>query len=137
MDALTVDEFFAYQDIYKYFFNGQSDIEAPILQNIFNVEGLMGYHGVPQMPLFVYEAIADEICPAIATDILVDRYCAAGANILHERNTVGGHIAELYNGDGRAFDWLSSVLDETYSSMYSATGCTIQNVTIGTDTSPI
>ena len=137
MDALTGDAFFAYQDIYKYFINGRSDIEAPIIQNILNFEGLMGYHGVPQMPLFVYKAIADELCPTVDTDILVDRYCAVGANILYERNTIGGHLAELYNGDGRAFEWLSSVLDGTYGSMYSATGCTIRNVTVGTDTSPI
>jgi hypothetical protein len=137
MSALVGDEFFAYQDIYKYFINGRADLEVPIIQKVFNVEGYMGYHGVPQMPLFVYKAIAEEIAPIEDTDALVEKYCGVGANILYQRNTIGGHLAEMYNADASAFEWLSSVLDGTYSSKYSAQGCTIQNVTVGTDTSPI
>ena len=137
MDSTTGDAFFQNQDIYRYFINGKASIEVPILQHIFDVEGLMGYHGIPQMPLFIYKAIADETAPIVDTDQLVDKYCAVGANILYQRNTIGGHLAELTNGDGRAMDWLSSVLDGTYSLRYSAAGCNIQNVTEGTDTSPI
>jgi hypothetical protein len=137
MDSITGDAFFQNQDIWNYFANGNATIEVPLIQHVFDVEGLMGYHGVPQMPLFIYKAIAEEIAPIVDTDELVNKYCAVGVNILYQRNTVGGHLAELTNGDRRAFEWLSSVLDGTYSMKYKAEGCAIQNVTVGTDTSPI
>lgn len=137
MSSAVSADYFANQDIYKYFINGKADIQAPVIQEVFDVEGYMGYHGVPQMPLFIYKAIAEELAPIENTDDLVTKYCAVGANILYHRNTVGGHIAEMYNEDANAFEWLRSVLDGTYSSKYSAEGCTVQNVTVGTDTSPI
>jgi hypothetical protein len=71
------------------------------------------------------------------TDALVAKYCAVGANILYQRNTVGGHFAEDSNGDASAFEWLSSVLDETYSMRYSPQGCTIQNVALDVTSSPL
>jgi hypothetical protein len=117
---------FALQDIYEYFIDGSADLQSSVLQQVINRNGLMGYHGVPQMPLFVYQAIADEIGKIEETDALVSKYCAAGADILYQRNTVGGHSEEAVNGDARAFEWLSRVLDGTYSS----TGCMIQNVTL-------
>ncbi|KAL1962662.1 hypothetical protein VTN77DRAFT_9296 [Rasamsonia byssochlamydoides] len=99
---------FMNQDISDYFVNGEAYVQA-------------------QMPLFVYKAIADEISPIGETDALVDKYCAVGANILYQRNMVGGHLAEYTNGDARAFEWLRSVLEGTYT---PASGCTIQNVTV-------
>jgi Secretory lipase len=75
----------------------------------------MGYHGVPQMPLFVYKAIADEVSRIEDTDALVNRYCAVGASVLYQRNTVGEHILEENNADATAFAWLSSALDVTVS----------------------
>lgn len=35
----------------------------------------MGYHGVPQMPIFAYKAIGDEVSVIADTDDLVDKYC--------------------------------------------------------------
>lgn len=40
----------------------------------------MGYHGVPQMPIFAYKAIEDEISVVEDTDALVDKYCNSKAN---------------------------------------------------------
>jgi hypothetical protein len=122
---------FAYQDMYQYFIDGKTDLDAPILQRVLNRDGVMGFHGVPQMPMFVYKAIADEASLVGDTDALVDRYCGIGANILYQRNTIGNHIAEYTNGVARSFEWLSTVLDGTYSMVYSPLGCTVQNVSVG------
>ena len=97
----------------------------------------MGYHGVPQLPLFVYKAIADEVSPVEETDAIVKKYCAVGANILYQRNTVGGHYVEDINGDARALEWLSSVLGGTYGTTSLSQGCTIQNVTLNVTSSPL
>jgi hypothetical protein len=74
----------------------------------------MGYHSVPQMLLYIYKAITDEISPIADTNALVDKYCIVGAtSILYKQNTVGGYSADDINGDAIAFEWLSSVLNRT------------------------
>ena len=128
---------FAFQDIYSYFVDGRADLHMPPIQKIINSDGVMGYHGVPQIPLYVYKAIGDEVTPIEETDALVDKYCTVGANIFYQRNTVGGHAAEQTNGLAGALEWLSGVLDGTYSSSPLSQGCTIQDVTVNVTSSPL
>ncbi|KAK7709835.1 hypothetical protein SLS64_006077 [Diaporthe eres] len=70
---------YAYQDMGEYFIGGIADITSPIVLNIINRDGIMGYHGVPQMPIFAYKAIGDEISVVEDTDALVDKYCNSKA----------------------------------------------------------
>ncbi|CZR68880.1 related to lipase 1 [Phialocephala subalpina] len=131
IDFETGNILYQYQDIFNYFIGGKADLEVPLIQDIFNANGYQGYHGIPQMPTFVYKAIHDELSPVEDSDALVDRYCSVRANILYQRNTVGSHLDEDSNGDARAFEWLKTVLNGSYGSQYSTEGCTIQNVTVG------
>lgn len=124
---------FNMSDVFAYFLNGSSFLQASVISDMFENDAAMGLHGVPQMPLFVYKAIADEISYTNYTDALVDKYCDNGASILYERNTVGGHLAEETNGDARAFAWLQTVL----SGKHQAQGCTIRNVTLNTTDSAL
>lgn len=117
---------FINQDITKYFETGVSALQAPIPQKVINRDGVMGYHGVPQMPLFAYKAIKDEVSPINDTDKLVSRYCDVGATIKYDRNTIGSHTTESTNGAARAVDFLTQVLN----GKYNATGCQIMNVTV-------
>ena len=137
MSATQAFATFANQNSFSYFEGGITVFNSPMIQRIIESDGLMGYHGVPQMPVLAYKAIADEISPTNDTDALVAKYCAVGANILYQRNTVGGHQAEEINGDARAFEWLRSVLDGTHCKIYETQGCTIQNVTLNVTSSPI
>jgi hypothetical protein len=127
-----IDAVFGNQTITDYFVDGIADLLAPSVLQAFNRDGMMGYHGTPQMPLFVYKAIEDELSPIADTDALVARYCGVGATIQYQRNDVGGHGAEFQNGEASAFAFLVSVLEGTYT----ATGCSTQNVTIAINTSP-
>ncbi|KAK3319103.1 secretory lipase-domain-containing protein [Apodospora peruviana] len=121
---------FRYQNIYDYFVGGYADIHEPkVVQHMYNVDGYMGYHGVPRMPVFIYKAVNDELSDVADTDALVDRFCGVGANILYHRNLAGNHNQELVNGRQRAFAWLTSILDGSYSDAYAAMGCTVVNVT--------
>jgi hypothetical protein len=97
----------------------------------------MGYHGIPQMPIFAYKAIADEESPIADTDKLVAGYCGVGANIYYVRNTVGGHEAEYVNGHPAAEACLDSVLDGTYVQKYPTQGCTIEDVTVNITSFPL
>ena len=130
MSLSQTTETFAFQNVFDYFVDGTAILEAPIIKRIFNTDSLLGYHGVPQMPLFMYKAIADEIAPTRDTDAVVAMYCGAGANILYHRNTVGEHVTEANNEDAMAFEWLSTVLAGTYADYFSTQGCTLRNVTV-------
>jgi hypothetical protein len=133
----TVDQVaFANQNFFDYFVSGDSFLQTPLIQVLINHDGMMGYHGVPSMPVFAYKAIEDELSPVADTDILIERYCAVGANIIYQRNTVGGHLADYINGEASAFAFLSAVLNGSYASKYQTVGCMIQNVTVAIDPSP-
>ncbi|KAK3390754.1 secretory lipase-domain-containing protein [Podospora didyma] len=122
-------ELFKYQNIFEYFVGGYADLHVPVMESMYDVDGYMGYHGVPRMPVFVYKAVHDQLSDVQDTDDLVSRFCDVGANILYHRNLAGGHNQELVNGRQRAFAWLSSVLDGSYDQVYWALGCTVVNVT--------
>ncbi|KAK4556789.1 hypothetical protein LTR86_006360 [Recurvomyces mirabilis] len=123
---------FAGQPVFSYFINGSASLDNPLITELVNNNGQMGYHGIPQMPLYIYKAVQDEITPIADTDDLVKRYCEVGVNILYERNTNAGHLAEETNGDAPAFAWLKEVIGGTYSH----TGCTIRDVFLNVTNSP-
>jgi hypothetical protein len=128
---------FAGQNIFDYLEGGITTFNSPIIQEILNSNGLMGYHGVPEMPMFFYKAIADEIAPIKDTDELVQRYCDVGVSILYQRNEIGGHVAEETNGDARAFEWLSGVLESTSGLKNPSVGCIIEDVAVNVTDSPL
>ncbi|KAK0943895.1 hypothetical protein LTR29_004661 [Friedmanniomyces endolithicus] len=135
-ETLNVEQAFAAyatQPLFDYFVNGYESLVAPVLRDIFKNNGYMGYHGIPQMPLYFYKATHDEIAPIDAVDELVSRYCRVGVNILYERNSVGGHLAEEINGDASAFQFLKAVLGGTYNH----TGCTVRDVALNITNSPL
>lgn len=128
---------FVKQDIFDYFINGQDTFNAPVVQHALNRDGYMGYHGVPQTPIYAYKAINDEVSPVADTDALLERYCGVGVNILYERNTIGGHSAEQVNGHASALKFISSILSGSYAQLYQTSGCTIRDVTINITSSPL
>ena len=85
---------------------------------------------MPQVPLFIYKAIQDEVSP-VETDDLVNRWCSLGGVALrYERNRIGNHKTEYLNGVFRAHQFLSSVLDSTNDMVPVNGGCTVQDVTV-------
>ncbi|PYI16220.1 lipase 1 precursor [Aspergillus violaceofuscus CBS 115571] len=129
--------FFAGQNIYNYFVNGSDTFQDPRVQYVLNRDGYMGYHGVPQLPVYAYKAINDEVSPIRDTDVLLARYCGVGANILYERNTVGGHSADQINGHAAALTFVAAVLEGRYASLYKTEGCTFRNVTVNITSSAL
>ena len=130
MDAQTAFTAFAGQDCWKYFKNGSAVIDDQRIRDILKNNWFMGFHGVPQMPVYLYKAINDEVAPIEGVDSWQRRYCDIGVNIWYERNTLATHLDEMYAGDVRAFQWLSTILDGTWAQKYPTVGCTVQNVTI-------
>ncbi|KAJ5564159.1 hypothetical protein N7513_000401 [Penicillium frequentans] len=137
MTLSEADVAFVEQNIFDYFVNGQDTFNAPVVQYALNRDGYMGYHGVPQTPIYAYKAIKDEVSPVADTDALLERYCGVGVNILYERNTIGGHSAESVNGHASALKFISSVLSGSYDQLYQTSGCTIRDVTINITSSAL
>jgi Secretory lipase len=130
------DAVFADKNIFNFFKAGTGILDNPTIGALIDRDSIMGYHGVPSMPVYAYKAINDEVSVVADTDALVNKFCGIGANILYQRNTVGGHIAEATNGAPAALQFIGAVLTGQYAKYYKTTGCTIQNVTVAIDPSP-
>lgn len=133
---MTIAEAFAVyanQPMFDYFKNGAGFFDHPIVQNVLKRETYMGFHGIPQMPLFFYHAVQDEITVISNPEALFERYCSVGVDVLFERNTIGGHLAEATNGNARALQWLGRVLKGEGVGQ----GCIVKDVALNVTDSPL
>jgi hypothetical protein len=124
---------FAFQNILDYFQNGADDLTSPVLQAVIAKTGIMGTHGVPSMPMFVYKAVADMVSNVEHTDQLVHQYCEEGASIIYQRNTVGGHVSDEINGQPAAVEFLSDRL----AGVNFVCGCETQHTAIAISDVPL
>ena len=127
MDSLR---YFSYHNVYEYFFNGKSDVYHPTMMIPFELEGIGGIVGTPNMPVLFYQSINDEMCPIEYLDPVVKRHCDNGANIWHQRNALGNHNLEGTNGRQRSLNFLTDVLDGTNISGRPLKGCKIEDVIV-------
>ncbi|OQV03660.1 hypothetical protein CLAIMM_08677 [Cladophialophora immunda] len=68
LSAFELFPTYADQDIFADYFAAGTTVQAPAIQKAIDREGLMGYHGVPQMPIFLYKATQDEYSAVADTD---------------------------------------------------------------------
>jgi hypothetical protein len=115
---------FVFKDIYTFFDNGENFTNAPVVQNVLSESGIMGRHGTPQMPLFIYKALADEVSPIADTDALVQQLCSQGARIQYTRDLVGEHVTEAITGSGDALSFIKA----RFNGVPAANGCNTKTV---------
>lgn len=102
---------FQYQNISLYFTN-PNFLQAPIPKSTIQKIGVMGQHGTPKVPLYVYKGVQDEVSPVLDTDTLIKKYCAAGApSIVYVRNLVTNHQGESIIGIVGALGYIQERLD--------------------------
>lgn len=118
-------ESFKDQDLELYFNNGLDWMSAPAVQRVLQNDGVMGYHGIPQMPMLVFQAEGDEAVPVAAVDAFVDRFCGVGVDIEYRRNSVGGHVVEGILGGIVVSDWFSHIFN---GSLIEQDGCITKHV---------
>lgn len=125
-------EAFVNQDIFTtYFTNYTAFFYAPEIQALQRDNWHLGFHGVPQVPMFIYKAIEDEVAPVEEVDDLVGRWCAlGGVEVRYERNRVGNHETEYVNGADRARLFLERVFEGMDGSVWERV-CSLQDVTVG------
>ncbi|KAF2467811.1 LIP-domain-containing protein [Lindgomyces ingoldianus] len=101
--------------------------QNPTVRSILNRDGMMGYHGVPQMPLLIHRADGDQISSTSDTTKLYDEYCGVGANIYYhitptEATNSDPHYNEGYVGTIMASEGLNQMFKGTFPK-----GCQTEN----------
>ncbi len=86
----------------------QDVMDAPLTQRLI-AERTLGATA-PTAPVYVYNAVDDELSTIASSDHLVDRYCAAGTSVTYRRDVVPSavspHTFEWGLGAPAAFAWL-------------------------------
>ncbi|KAA8643843.1 uncharacterized protein ATNIH1004_010618 [Aspergillus tanneri] len=83
-------------------------------KHILDKIGVMGKHGVPKFPLYIYAGTADDIATPIEdTNSLVESFCKTGANVRYHRYWGLGHAGTLAMGMGPVWTWISNVFRGT------------------------
>lgn len=94
-------------DTCSYFTNGCTNWDDPIPQNALVDGAVMGGKATPIAPWYLYTTVGDLTSPYQLTVDLANKYCAAGASILHEVNQIPlSHSDESYAGWPGAFQWM-------------------------------
>jgi Secretory lipase len=73
-------------------------LRSATVQAILNRDGMMGYHGVPQMPLLIQGADQDGLSSTADTAKLYSEYCRVGANIYYHINPT--QMSDPFYNDG-------------------------------------
>ena len=120
-----------------YFINGfDMVLKQPAIRYVLDNNGYLGYHGIPQVPIFAHHAIKDELAAVEDADHLVEKvYCRLGVDVRYERNRAGKHYPEASNQLEREREFLKEVLgrDGKEEMVPVGGGCTIVDVTVGED----
>ncbi|EFX03523.1 secretory lipase [Grosmannia clavigera kw1407] len=81
------------------------------MMNVFSANALGS--NIPQIPLYIYKAVQDELSPIADTDKMYGQYCAGGAIVKYERDLVFNHGTLSAVGAPKALTWLIQVFDGT------------------------
>jgi Secretory lipase len=65
----------------------------------------LGQHR-PAGPLYVYQAVEDELIPIADVDGLMAQYCAEGVTVDYQRNLASEHLTLVGTGAFAALHWL-------------------------------
>ncbi len=84
----------------------------------------------PQAPLYIYNAVNDEVSTIGAADAMVRNYCSHGASVTYTRDnmpdTFSNHVIVALTGAGGAFAWLTKALSDDQP--VQPPGCTTTTV---------
>lgn len=102
----NTSEFF-YTNVFK-FFTEPDPLSLPVPQQVI-ADDTLGQH-TPTVPLYVYQSLNDEVVPPADVDAIVQKYCAAGANVTYRRDILSEHVTFSMIGAPDALNWLTDRL---------------------------
>ncbi|MEV6557419.1 lipase family protein [Nocardia sp. NPDC051756] len=84
-------------------------LALPPLADVIN-KARLGTHA-PTAPLYVFQAVQDEVIPVGPTDRMVEDLCARGASVTYIREQLAEHLSTIFSASPAAFSWLGQQLD--------------------------
>jgi triacylglycerol lipase len=81
-------------------------------KDLLDENGVMGRHGSPDFPLFIYKGLNDEITPDNAdVEALVKKLCEDGTSVRYRRFPKQDHAGAMAAGLGPAWAWMTNVFN--------------------------
>lgn len=114
----TITTQYAFTDIDQYF-TVPHPLTLPVARAVIAADAL-GQH-VPATPLYLYQAVNDELVVPADVDALVTRYCSEGVSVDYQGDLFSEHVLLVGTGAPAALAWLQGRLAPGAS---SPTGCT-------------
>lgn len=100
---------FALKNIFSYFVDGERLLYLPQIQKVLNENTLGG--SAPQIPLYVFQGIDDEVAPVVNVDKTISEYCEEHAPSIEYIKYPGeGHLGAETAGSAAAFEWLQGIM---------------------------
>jgi secretory lipase len=128
----TIVQQFAFKDITKYT-NVPDPLALPVAQQVLAADTL-GQHR-PTGPLYIYQAVPDELIPIADVDHLVAGYCTQGVVVDYQRNEASDHLTLVGTGAFAALQWLQDRFTGQPAPDNCATGGTTSISTVTTPAS--
>lgn len=98
---------FSKLDIFSWFKDGSAIFDQPALVDAFK-NTTLGSH-TPKAPLYVLNAIQDEIAPIDKVDSVVENYCNNGGKVHYYRASGGNHMMTDIKNRGKVLDTIDSI----------------------------
>lgn len=113
------DNHYKDKDITTYFKHPNYLNDAPV-HDIIQRVGIMGTHGTPSGPVYIYKGVKDVLSPVADTDALYNKFCSAHApSVTYIRNDQTDHRGESVIGLFGALNWLS----DRFNGVTTSAGC--------------
>ncbi|PKX95988.1 putative lipase [Aspergillus novofumigatus IBT 16806] len=97
-------------NISSFFDNGHQFLYE--FKDILDEIGVMGRHGIPKFPLYIYKGTNDDIAPTIEdTTALVRKYCEAGTNVRFLPYSGLDHTTALIFGMLPGWGWMTNIFN--------------------------
>ncbi|KGQ09423.1 Lipase 1 [Beauveria bassiana D1-5] len=66
---------------------------------------------VPEIPIYWYKSVHDEVSPVADSDAVYAKYCAGGATVEYLRDEASEHASAMATGAPRAVAWLKNIMN--------------------------
>ncbi|XWW99838.1 hypothetical protein V2A60_007852 [Cordyceps javanica] len=100
---------FLFSDVVGMFTDPRFIYENPVAVRVLDAVALG--QAAPRIPLYWYKSVHDEVSPVADSDVVYERYCAAGATVEYVRDEASEHGSAMATGAPRAIAWLKHIME--------------------------
>lgn len=117
---------FLYHNVFDSLDDGSEFMSLPGVKSVIETLNLGMDGQKPDIPIFVYQSMNDEVVPYKIVDKTVSEWCAAGAQVQYRVDSGAGHLEEATNVMPEAISWIV----DRFNGVDLVSGCTYKNMTM-------